>query len=149
MLRGILRLREGIGDHDGHVVTHIAHLALRQCRVPACPHGRAILVVDHPAADEPADLVRRDVIASEDGQHAGHGGGLLGVDLLDVRMGVRRTQEIGMGLPRTVDIVRVIALAGDEAEIFLARNARADSSGRHDAPPELAAFRRVWPIRAA
>ena len=95
------------------------------------------------------DLVLRDVIAGEDRQHAGHGSGLFRVDLPDIRMGMRRPQEIGMGLPRTVDIVRVVALAGDEAEIFLARNACANSSGRHDAPPELAAFGRAWPGFAA
>jgi hypothetical protein len=48
----------------------------------------------------------------------------LGVDRLDGGVRVRRAHEIGVGLARTVDVVGVAALAGDEANIFLATDGR-------------------------
>ncbi len=33
-------------------------------------HRRTVLVVDHPAADQPADLVRREIVTGEDADHA-------------------------------------------------------------------------------
>jgi hypothetical protein len=47
-------------------------------------------------------------------------------------MGVGRADEVGMGLARQVDVVGVAALAGDEAVIFLALNAGANSCFSHD-----------------
>ena len=53
--------------------------------------------------------------------------------LLDPGMGVRRAHEHGVGLARPADVVGVVALAGDEAQVFLAAHRRADSGRAHGA----------------
>ena len=70
--RRVLGLGQRFGDHHRHVVAHIAHLALGEGRVRPGLHGTAVLGMDHPAADEAADLVRREVVAREDGDDARH-----------------------------------------------------------------------------
>ena len=136
LLGRILGLRQRLGDDDGHVVADVAHLALRQRRVRAGLHGRAVLGMDHPAADQAADLVLGDVVAGEDGEAARRRQRCGGVDLLEGCMRVRRAHEIGPGLAGAVDVVGVLALAGDEALIFLALDGRADAGCGHGFPPE-------------
>jgi hypothetical protein len=46
-------------------------------------------------------------------------------------MGVGRADEEGVGLTVTIDVVGVAALAGDEAEIFLAEDGSADACLAH------------------
>ena len=53
------------------MVADIAHLALRQRRMGAGLHRRAVLRMDHPAADQAADLVGGDVVAGQDRDDAG------------------------------------------------------------------------------
>ena len=91
--------------------------------------------MDHPAADEAADLVGGDVVAGEDRDDARRlqRGGR--IDLVDRRMRVRRAQKIGVGLARTVDVVDVVALAGDEADVFLAFDGGANACRAHDFSP--------------
>ena len=134
-LGGILGLRQRLADDDGDVVADVAHLALCEGRVCAGLHGRAVLGVDHPAANEPADLVGGDVGACIDRQAARrfHRGG--GIDALDVGVGVRRAHEHGVGLAGAIDVVGVLALAGDEALVFLATHWRADAGCAHGCPP--------------
>ena len=126
-----LGLLLGLGHHHGDMVADIANLALGEDRMRAGLHGRAVLGVDHPAADQSADLVLGDVLAGEDADHAGHLLRLGGVDRLDRGMGMRAAHEIGVGLLRKIDVVGVLALAGDEAVIFLALDACANSGIVH------------------
>jgi len=72
-LRRVLGLRQRLGDHHGDVVADIAHLALGEDGMGTGAHRRAVLGVDHPAADEPADLVGRHIVAGIDRDHARHG----------------------------------------------------------------------------
>ena len=78
--------------------------------------------MDHPAADQAADLVGRDVVA---GEHRDARPGVAGAAAVSMRlivgMRVRRAQEIGVGLARPVDVVDVAALAGDETWSSLRR----------------------------
>ena len=127
----VARLRQRLGDDDRNVVADIADLALGERRMRTGPHRRAVLVVNHPAADQPADLVGGEVVAGEDPQHTRHRSSGLGVDLFQRGVGMRRAQEIGVGLARPVDVVGVAALAGDEAVVFLAADGSADSGGGH------------------
>ncbi len=76
VLGGVQRLR----DHHGHMVAHIAHRIHGERGMGARLHGRAVLGVDHPAADEPAETVLREILPGEDGHHAGHGCGRCRVD---------------------------------------------------------------------
>ena len=131
-----LGLSQRLRHDDRDMVADIAHLALREHGVRARLHGRSVLGVDHPAADETADLVLRDVVA---GQHRDHARGLprLGrVDTLDGCVGVRGAHEIGVGLAGEVDVVGVAALAGDEALVLLADDARADARAAHERASE-------------
>jgi hypothetical protein len=96
---------------------------------------RAVLELDHPAAGQGADL---DVLTGENGDHAGRGLRLRRVDGAQRRVRVRAAQIVGMGLVRTIDVVDVISLAGEEAEIFLAAYRRANPRVRHQRPPAIA-----------
>ena len=138
LLRGVARLGVGVGDHDGDVVADIAHFSCRERRVRARFHRRAVLGMDHPAADEAADLVLGDILAGEDCHHSGHGRRLGEVDFVDRRMRVRRPQEIGVSLAVTVDVVDVMALAGNEADVFLALDGGAEAGRTHENLPDVA-----------
>ena len=97
----VLGLRQRLGDDDGDVVADVAHLALGQRRVRARLHRRAVLGMDHPAADQAADLVGREVLAGEDGD-ARPGMALRGghVDRrVILAWACGRAQEVGVGLP--------------------------------------------------
>ena len=127
----VARLGERLRHDHRDMVADIADLALGQRRMGAGPHRRTVLVVDHPAADQPADLVRREIRAGEDADDAGHGGRRLGVDAAQLGMGIRGAQEIGIGLSRPVDVVCIAPAPGDEAMVFLAPNGRSDGCDGH------------------
>ena len=78
--------------------------------------------MDHPAANQPAHLVGSEIIAGQNAHNARRLLGSRDIELLDRRMCMRRTQEIGISLSLPVDIICVLALAGDEPEIFLAEH---------------------------
>ncbi len=85
--RGRARLLTGRCDDHGHRVAYMARTPLCQQRVRAGLHRRAVLGMDHPAADQAAEIVLGDVFA---GQHRDDTRQLqrgLCVDLLD--FGVR------------------------------------------------------------
>jgi hypothetical protein len=124
-LGGILGLLHRIGHHHGHVVAHVAHLADGEDGVRRLLHRGAVGVVDEPAAGQPAHLAV-DVLAGEDARHAGHLRGRRGVDGLDRRMRMRRTQEHGVGLVGQVHVVGVLPGADEEAVVFLAPECLAD-----------------------
>ena len=118
----------GFGDDDGDMVTDITRLALRQDRMRAGLHRRAVLGMDHPAADEAADLVLGHMLAGEHGDDAVLRRPFRLLDRLDGRMRMRAAHEIGVGLVFQIDIIRILTLAGDETVIFLALDPSADSS---------------------
>ena len=143
LLGGVARLRQGLGDHHRDRIADMAGLAAGERRMRRHLHRRAVLGMDHPAADEIADLVGGKLGAGEHRQHARHAGGRLGVDRFDRGVGVRRADEIGKGLARPVDVVGVMALAGDEAVIFLAAHRGADPGCAHGGfPPAVPS--RTW-----
>ena len=106
-------------------------------------HRRAVLRGDRHATDQAADLVGGDILAGEDRHDAGGGVGLPDVDRVDRRMRVRRTQEIGVSLARTVDVVDVFALAGDETNVFLALDGSAEAGRAHVFLPGMPLIRRL------
>jgi hypothetical protein len=82
--------------------------------------------MDHPAADEAADLIGREIIPCEDGDHAWHDPGRACIDGPDCGMGVWRAEEICIGLARSVEVVDVASLAGDETLILFPADGCAD-----------------------
>ena len=136
----VLGLGERFGDHHRHVVAHIAHLALSKSRMRPRLHRGAILGMDHPAADEAADLVGCEVVAREDGDHARHDHRRSRVDGPDRGVGMRRAKEICVGLARSVEVVDVASLAGDETLILFPADGCADPCCGHEILPCL-----LWP----
>src|SRR5262249_35439671 len=71
---------------------------------------------------------RGKVGAGVDREHAGRFLRSVGLDRLDLRVRVRRAQEIRVRLVGELDVVGVLAGAGEEAGVFLALDARADGA---------------------
>jgi hypothetical protein len=122
---GIARLLERVGHDHGDVVADVAHPALRQHRVRRLLHGRAVGAGDEPAAGQPVDLARQ-VLPGEDPGDPGHRLGLRRIDAAQVGVGVLGTHEDGVALVRQVDVVGVLAAAGQEAVVLLAADGLAD-----------------------
>src|SRR5262249_37656185 len=90
----------------------------------------AVLVLDHPAADQAADLGVGRILAGEDRHHARHAGRGRGVDALDLRVGMRRAQEVRVGRARKRQGVAITARPGEEALVFLPLDPGANSGLR-------------------
>jgi hypothetical protein len=103
----------------------VAHAALGEDGMLRLRHRRAVLVVDLPAAGDAAELAH--VVGGVDGGDAGHGLGRRGVQAGQPRMGMRRSQDVGMELAGPLHVVHVLAAAGQEAQVLLALRARADA----------------------
>ncbi len=131
LFRGIARLRQRFGDHHRHRIADMARFADGERRVWRHLHRRAVFGMDHPAADEIADLVGGKFGTGEYRKHTRHAGGSLGVDRFDRGVGVRGADEKGVALTGAVDVVGVVALAGDEAVVFLAAHCGADPGRTH------------------
>ncbi len=121
-----------LGDHHGHLIADMAHLAQRQRRMRPRLHRRAVLGMDQPAADQALDIVGRHIRARQHGDDAGQGQCGRGIDRTDARMGVRTAHERGVALAGFGEVVGVVAAPGDEAEIFLAADRLSDQRGTHE-----------------
>ena len=129
--RRIARLIAGLGDHHRDRLPDEAHGLRRHRRPRAHLHRRAVLGMDHPAADQIADLVIDDLLAGQHIDHARHSLGRVGIDSLDLGVGVRAADERGVGHAVQADVVDIAALAGDETLVFLAHDASADTFDAH------------------
>ena len=146
LFRGVLGLRIALGNDNSHFVTDVAYLAIGQRRTRAGFHRRAVLGMNGPATDMSADFVGCDVGAGEDRNHARQASGRFDVDRFYGRVGVRRADEISVGLARPVDVVGVMTLAGNEAVIFLPAHRRADPGCCHCGFLPRLYFGRVFPL---
>ena len=135
-------LLEAIGDHKGDRVADAAHLADRERGVGRLLHRRTVDVGDPPAARDAVDIVGGEVGAGEDGDDARHRGSRRGIDRLEVGMGVMRAQEHAEGHVPELHVGDVVALAGEEALVFLAEDRRADAClARHARVPRAGVHR--------
>ena len=137
-LRRVLGLQIAVRDDDGDGIADIERLAVRQSGKRAHLHRRAVLGMDRPAADMRADLVGGRVRAGEDRDDAWRTSGGLEIKAVDRRMRVRRAHKIGVGLPRTIDVVGIVTLAGDETNVFLALDGCANAGRVHTTLPIVA-----------
>ena len=137
-----------VGDHHGDLVAHVAHLALREHRVGRLLHRLPVGRGDQPAAGQPVHLAF-DVLAREDFRHARHGFGALHVHLAKGGVRVRRPHEHRVPLVRQVDVVGVLAGAGEEAHVLLAADGFADvrQLGEIGCTHVVLLFRASWPRR--
>ena len=131
----LARLIEGLGDDDGDRVADVAHVVGRERRVRRLGHRRAVFRMNLPTAGQPADAIRRHVLAGED---SGDAGGLRrggGVDAGYPRMCIGAAQDVGVELVRAVDVVGVGALSGQKAVILAPPDRRSDRGHRLTPPP--------------
>jgi hypothetical protein len=127
----ILRLGPRLGDHRRDGIADEAGLAHGEDGMHRLRHRRAVLVVDLPAAGDTAEVGH--VRPGEDRHHPWHCRSRRGVDGDDARMGMRAAQDGRIGLAGPVDVIGVLAAAGQEAQILLALHAGADAFERsHD-----------------
>ncbi len=131
LLGAVARRGHRLGDHHRDRVADMVDRIGGERRMRRHLHRRAVLGMDHPAADQIADLVGGELRPGEHVDHAGHGLGRGGVDALDPGPGMRRAHEHGAGLARPVDVVGVLALSGNETDVFLAAHRRANSGRAH------------------
>ena len=140
LLGGIAPLRLRLRDHHGNRVADMVDSRGGKRRMRRHLHRRAVLGMDHPAADQIADLVGGEFGAGEHGDDAGHGLGRTDVDALDPGAGMRRAHEHRSRLARPHHVVGVLALAGNETEVFLAAHRRADPGRAHSGLPSRVCF---------
>ncbi len=146
----VARLLLGLGNDHGQLVAHVAHFAQCQHRVRRLFHGRAVRVVDQPAAGQAAHLAFQ-VGADKNLDHAGHGVRSTEVNAFDHRMGMWAAHKHGVALRSHGDVVGVLASTGQEAIVFLAANRFADMrefgevGSTHVCTPYLVAAIAAWP----
>jgi hypothetical protein len=108
-----------LGDHHRDRIAHVAGGLAGQRRV-----RRDLQLGQEPAAGQRVDPGH--VLAGEDGDHAGMRLGLGDVDAADLRVAVRAPHERGIGHAGKLEVVGVVALAGDEAGVLAPLDARAE-----------------------
>ena len=124
---GVARLRQRLGDHEGHGIADKAHLVGHQRRAVGLQQRRAVAVLQRQAAGEGVVIGGGEVGAGPDPEHAGHRLGGRGVDAADDAVGVAGAHHPGIGLPRQAEIVGVFALAADQRVVFLAADRLPDA----------------------
>ena len=130
-LGGVLRRGQRRGDDNGDGLADVAHPTAGEQRARRQHHQTAVAIVDRCETGQTAETGRLDVRADIDGKHAGRGGGRVGIDHHKLCMGVGRAQKIRVDLTRQVDVVGVLALAGEQSRVLLAPHRLTDSEFSH------------------
>ncbi len=135
LLGRVLALRQRLGNHHRDLIANAADFVRCDRRMWRHFHRRAILGMDHPAANQISDFILREIRACQHRDHAGHRSRRLGIDALYFRVRMRRAQKHRARLARPANVIGVLALAGNKAEVFLAAHRRADPGRTHGGPP--------------
>ena len=122
-----LRLFERLGDDDRDRIADMRDAIDRDRRVRRLFHRRAVFRMNLPAARQTADAVGLHIRADKNGDDAGRGARRRRIDALDLRARVRRAHDVGVGLVRAIDVVRVSPAPGQKAEVLFALDRSADS----------------------
>jgi hypothetical protein len=133
---GILRLVDGLGDHEGDRLAEIAHAIDRQHRLRAVGGGAAVELAEVVWRQVRQRRDRTDTLLRQFGrrqhqQHARRPPGFLSVDPGDPGMGIGRTQHGGEGLPWQPQVVAVPALPRQEPTVLDPLDPRPDQSRIH------------------
>jgi len=89
LVGAFLRLRQGLGQHDGDSVADIVDFAVGDGRMRRHLHRRAVLGMDHPAADDVADAIGQQLLAIQHIDNARHGLGRGRIEIGDPRVRIR------------------------------------------------------------
>ena len=131
LLGGVLGLRVTVSNDDGDFVADVADFSMSQRRTRRRFHRLTVLAGDRPAADMSADLGRGEIRAGEDRNNARHLQSRRNVDFFDRRVRMRRADEKSISLAGPVEVVGIMAPAGDETLVFLAAHCGANPGGTH------------------
>ena len=97
------------GDDARHLLRLVHHLLGRQHHL-GIRHQRR----------HPVEVVLRERLSGDDGEHAGDLQRALGIDRLDARVGKRAADDVQVEHARKLDVVHVAALPADEPRVLLA-----------------------------
>ena len=122
---GVAGLLQGLGDHRGDGLAHIAHPVRRQGRSMRNEGRCAIHTFELGDAGQPAEAGQ--VRAAVHRQHAGRPPRRVHADAHDAAVRMGRAAERDPRLTGQFKIVREAAAAGDEAWVFNAGNGLADA----------------------
>ena len=125
--RGIARLRQRFGHHEGDGIADEAHLVGRQRMAVGLQQRRAVAALQRQAAGEGIVAGGRHVGAGPHAEHARHRLGGCGVDAPDDAVGVAGADDPGIGLAGQAEIVGVFALAAHQRVVLLAPHRLADA----------------------
>ena len=116
-----------LGHHRGHAVADVAHPVHGQHAV----WGNVVLhAAGREGARERVDRIAQ-IGAGDHVDHAGEGPRRGSVDVVDAGVGVGAAQDGHVRHAGELDVVEVLAVACDQARVFLALDARADELWRH------------------
>jgi hypothetical protein len=109
---------ERVGDHDRDRIADVQRAADRNRRAVRQVHRAAVTLLVGRHRRHGAEAVGAIVVSREYGEHAGHHQRGLGIDAADIGVGVRRTHDRSVKLPREFQIVVIAAASGQQAGIF-------------------------------
>ncbi len=115
-LRRVLRVHRGVGHHARHRIAHEAHLAARERGPQRLLHRRAVAV--HERHDALVRPVARQVLGGVDRQHAGHARRFFEIDIFQKAMGILAAHNVGVRLPRLVQVVRIAPVAAQQRGVL-------------------------------
>ncbi len=132
-LEGVLRDVGVLGDHRRDLLALEPHLVGDEHRLGVVAHRR-----------HPGEVVLRHQLAGHDGDHAGERLSARGVDRVELRVRVGAAQDRHVEHAGQLHVVDVVALAPDEAVVFDAADAVAQSAdlfgvGHRFVPPQALA----------
>jgi hypothetical protein len=148
-LGGVFGLGYCLGDDEGNRGADVADAIGRQHVMRRHRHRRAVAVMQHNVGRRAGGGEMRDarepvgqrVLAGQHREYAGHGARRGHVDRTDQRMGMRRAHRGAVGLAGQIDVVAIIAAAGDEACVFLAAYRLSDACVHDGASAKLGGWR--------
>src|SRR5439155_23993430 len=88
-------------------------------------HRLTVAARDQPTAGQAVDA--GEIVAREHRDDPRSAFGSARIDFANMSVRVRRTEKVGVGLPRLRHIIGVLAVAGKEAIVFFAANGLADA----------------------
>ena len=131
---GVARLGQRLGDDEGNAFADIARFVRNEERQErAVALGRAE-ILRHQVRGHGAELLGRDIGASQHGEHAGRGLGLRHIDALDAGVGVGREHVDAIGHGGQHHVVDVTSLPDQKALVFDPAHRLSDSELCHVDP---------------
>ena len=131
----VLGFRQCVGNHHRHRIADVAHAVDDQRRPLRSVHRLTVGSLPRHVGLGHAEPVGNHVVAGEDGDHARRRGRGLRIDGPDLRVGVRRAHEHGVGLPREVHVVDEAALSAQQPRVLETQYRLADSILAHELSP--------------